>query len=164
LEKVALNKLAVLSVLLAFTQTACAEASLWDQPTPAMKSPKEMTVYRSPTCGCCEKWIAHMEKQGFNVKEIQSEDMDSVKQRLGVQAKLQSCHTAVVDGYVVEGHVPAGDVKKLLQNKPKAAGLAAPGMPTGSPGMEVGTMKPDFSVLLFDAQGKAKTFNTYSNH
>lgn len=159
-----MKRISILCLLVAFTQTACAEGGVWDKPSQPLQTHKEMTVYRSPTCGCCEKWIAHMQKQGFTVKEIQSEDMDAVKQKLGVQAKLQSCHTAVVDGYVVEGHVPAGDVKKLLKAKPQAAGLAAPGMPMGSPGMEVGDIKPDFKVLLFDKQGNAKTFNTYSNH
>ncbi len=105
-----------------------------------------------------------MKKQGFVVNEIQSEDMDSVKQQWGIPKALQSCHTAIVNGYVVEGHVPAGDVKKLLATKPKAAGLAAPGMPAASPGMEMGGIKPNFSVLIFDKQGNANTFHEYTNH
>jgi len=105
-----------------------------------------------------------MEKQGFIIKDIPSDDMEAVKQRLGISAPLQSCHTALVDGYVVEGHVPAADVKKLLKTKPQAAGLAAPGMPTGSPGMEVGNLKGNFSVILFDKQGNTDTFNEYTNH
>ena len=156
--------ISLLWTLAALAQTACAESSVWDKPTPALGSHKEMTVYRSPTCGCCEKWIAHMVKQGFTVKDIPSEDMPSVKERLGVPTALQSCHTAVVEGYVVEGHVPAGDVKRLLKTKPQASGLAAPGMPTGSPGMEVGGLKGNFSVILFDKQGNAATFSEYSNH
>lgn len=159
-----MKKIPFLCALLAFTQTACAEGGVWDRPTPPLTTPKEMTVYRSPTCGCCGKWIAHMQKQGFTVKDVQSEDMDAIKQKLGVQARLQSCHTAVVDGYVIEGHVPAGDVKKLLKTRPQAAGLAAPGMPANSPGMEMGGGRPDFQVLLFDKQGKTETFNDYSNH
>lgn len=151
-------------LLIALTQTACAENSAWDKPTPALPAPKDMTVYRSPTCGCCEKWIAHMKKQGFIIKDVPSDDMESVKQRLGISAPLQSCHTAVVDGYVVEGHVPAGDVKKLLKTKPPAAGLAAPGMPVGSPGMEIGGTRGNFSILLFDKKGNTDTFNKYSNH
>lgn len=146
------------------TQTACAEVSVWDKPTPALAGPKEMTVYRSPTCSCCEKWMDHMKTHGFTVKEIQSEEMDSVKQKLGIPKALQSCHTALVDGYVVEGHVPAEDVKKLLATKPKIAGLAAPGMPSGSPGMEMGGSKANFSVILFDKQGNTQTFHEYSNH
>jgi len=150
--------------LIALAQTACAENSVWDKPTPALASPKEVTVYRSPACGCCKKWIAHMEKQGFIIKDIPSDDMDSIKQKFGISAPLQSCHTAVVDGYAVEGHVPAGDVKKLLKTRPQAAGLTAPGMPTGSPGMEVGDLKGNFSILLFDKEGNAEKFNEYSNH
>jgi len=105
-----------------------------------------------------------MEKQGFIIKDIPSDDMDSIKQKFGISAPLQSCHTAVVDGYAVEGHVPAGDVKKLLKTRPQAAGLTAPGMPTGSPGMEVGDLKGNFSILLFDKEGNAEKFNEYSNH
>ncbi len=104
-----------------------------------------------------------MIKHGFVVNDVPSEGMDSIKEKLGVPKSLQSCHTAVVDGYVVEGHVPAGDVKKLLVTKPKAVGLAAPGMPSGSPGMEMDGSKPNFSILLFDKQGKTQTFHEYSN-
>ena len=159
-----MKTISLLWPLIALTQTACAESSVWDKPTPALAKPTEMTVYRSPTCGCCKKWIGHMEKQGFIIKDVPSDDMESVKQKLGISAPLQSCHTAVVEGYVVEGHVPAGDVKKLLKTKPQASGLAAPGMPTGSPGMEVGGLKGNFSIILFDKQGNAEKFNEYSNH
>ena len=105
-----------------------------------------------------------MQKHGFSVKEVMEEDMLAVKQRLGVPTRLQSCHTAVVDGFIVEGHVPAGDVKKLLAKKSKVFGLAAPGMPGGSPGMEVAGTKANFSVLGFDKQGNAKTFTDYSDY
>jgi hypothetical protein len=158
------QKILLPCLLAVFAQTACAEASIWDKPTPPLTGPKEMTVYRSPTCGCCEKWVAHMQKHGFTINEIQSEDMNEIKQKLGIQAPLQSCHTAVIGDYVIEGHVPAADVKKLLKTKPKAAGLAAPGMPASSPGMEMGNIKPNFSVLLFDKQGHANQFSEYSNH
>jgi hypothetical protein len=159
-----LNTIPFIFLLALLTQTACAGAGIWDSPTAALAGPTEMTVYRSPSCGCCEKWMAHMKQHGFAITEIQSEEMDSVKQKFGVPKALQSCHTALVNGYVVEGHVPAGDVKKLLATKPKAAGLAAPGMPAGSPGMEMGGSKANFSVLLFDQQGNTETFHNYSNH
>jgi len=159
-----LKKTLILCLLSALAQTACAGSSVWDKPTAALSSPKEITVYRSPTCGCCEKWIAHMQKHGFTVKDVLSEEMPSVKEKLGVPAALQSCHTALVDGYVVEGHVPASDVKKILKTKPHAAGLAAPGMPAGSPGMEMDGMKANFPVILFDKQGNADKLNEYSNH
>jgi hypothetical protein len=129
---------------------------------PAPNAALDMTVYRSPSCGCCGKWIAYMKQQGFNIKEIQTEDMDSIKRKLGVPKALESCHTAVVDHYVVEGHVPAEDVRKLLLDKPKALGLAAPGMPMGSPGMEMGGRKDKFSILLFDQQGNADKFNEHN--
>lgn len=159
-----MKKTPLLCLLSALAQTACAEGSVWDQPTPALGSPKEITVYRSPTCSCCEKWMAHMQKHGFTVKDLPSEDMPAVKQKLGVPQALQSCHTALVDGYVVEGHVPAGDVKKLLKAKTPAAGLAAPGMPVDSPGMEAGGAKGSFQVIRFDKQGNGKIFNDYSKH
>jgi len=143
-------------------QFAFAQESVWDKPTPPLDKPAEMTVYRSPTCGCCGKWIEHMKKHGFVIKDIQTADMDAVKRRLGVPKELESCHTAVVDGYVIEGHVPAGDVKKMLQTKAVVAGLAAPGMPSGSPGMEMGGRKDSFSVIAFDKNGKTQTFNQYS--
>ena len=145
-----------------FSQFSFAQESLWDKPTPPLDKPTEMTVYRSPTCGCCGKWIEHMKKHGFLIKDVQTEDMEAVKRRLGVPKELASCHTAVVEGYVIEGHVPAGDVKKLLKAKPAVAGLSAPGMPAGSPGMEMGGGKGRFSVIAFDKQGKTSKFSEYS--
>ena len=141
--------------------SAHAEESVWDKGVPAVEKPAEMTVYRSPTCGCCGKWLEHMKKHGFTVRDIKSNDMDRIKKDLGVPENLQSCHTAVVGGYAIEGHVPAADVHKLLQTKPKAAGLAVPAMPAGTPGMEMGGKKDPFAVLLFDKKGNAGTFQEY---
>ncbi len=163
-RRIHLKLIPFLFFMVLLTQTACAEISFWDKPTPALTSPTEVTVYRSPSCGCCAKWIAHMERQGFTVKEIQTEDMDSIKQQLGIPKALQSCHTAKVGGYVLEGHVPAGDVKQLLSTHPKAAGLAAPGMPANSPGMEMSGGAPNFSVLSFDKKGNTSTFHNYTTH
>lgn len=118
----------------------------------------EMTVYRSPTCGCCGKWLEHAENSGFKIKDVISSDMDQIKARYGVPEKLASCHTVVVDGYVIEGHVPAADVRKLLQTKPNVAGLAAPGMPMGSPGMEMGDRQDDYKVVSFDKDGHAEVY------
>lgn len=111
-----------------------------------------ITVYKSPTCGCCKKWIAHMEDNGFTVRAHDTHDVRSIKQQNGVGDHLASCHTALVDGYVIEGHVPADAVKKLLKDKPVAAGLAVPGMPMGSPGME-GPRKDPYNVILFNRSG-----------
>ena len=95
-----------------------------------------MVVYKSPTCGCCAKWVEHMEKAGFEVDSRDMRDMNSIKTQLGVPRRAASCHTAVVGGYIVEGHVPAEFVHQLLEEKPEIAGIAVPGMPIGSPGME----------------------------
>lgn len=117
-----------------------------------------MTVYRSPTCGCCGKWIEHVKQHQFIVKDVISDDMDAIKKQHGVPSELSSCHTAIVDGYVIEGHVPAADIRKLLQTKPNVIGLAAPGMPMGSPGMEMGGRKDDYQVVSFDKNGHYAVF------
>ncbi|MEQ9574884.1 MAG: DUF411 domain-containing protein, partial [Rhodospirillales bacterium] len=103
---------------------------------PAAAFAAEITVYKSPYCGCCGAWVTHMKDHGHDVKTVEMEDLTTIKKMTGVAEALQSCHTAVVDGYVIEGHVPAADVARLLREKPKAKGLAVPGMPVGSPGME----------------------------
>lgn len=97
-----------------------------------------VTVYKSPTCGCCENYIDYLKENGFSVKTIKQDDMDSIKKRYGV-THVASCHTALVNGYVVEGHVPVGAINKLLKEKPAIAGISVPGMPKNSPGM--GEMK-----------------------
>jgi len=121
----------------------------------------EMTVYRSPTCGCCGKWLEHVKQNGFSVKDIVTNDVQAIKNSHGVGAELASCHTAIIDGYVVEGHVPASDINKLLQTKPDIAGIAAPGMPVGSPGMEMGGKADDYDVIGFDRDGKARVFSSH---
>jgi hypothetical protein len=108
----------------------------------------DMTVYKDPNCGCCGKWVKHIEAAGHNVI---TKDMNNTKTALGVPNQLRSCHTAKVDGYVLEGHVPIADVERLLFERPEAQGLAVPGMPTGSPGMEMPGISPDsYEVILFD--------------
>lgn len=118
-----------------------------------------MVVYKDPSCGCCKLWVDHVRAAGFTVSVRDSSDVASVKTRYGVPGRLASCHTAIVGGYVVEGHVPADLVQKLLREKPKVAGLAVPGMPSGSPGMEGGP-KEAYRVLTFDAQGKTTVYAT----
>jgi len=127
----------------------------------AADEPVEITVYRSPTCGCCGKWIDHMKRNNFNVKDNIVDDMESIKAKYGVPKELASCHTAIVDGYVVEGHVPAADVMKLLKTKPKVTGLAVPGMVTGSPGMEMGGRVDPYDVMSFDKEKHFQIFNHY---
>lgn len=118
-----------------------------------------MTVYKSPTCGCCSAWIDHVRGGGFTVAVRDINDLDSVKKDLGIPAALGSCHTAVVGRYLVEGHVPADVIDKMLAERPNARGLAVPGMPTGSPGMEVPGRAPDrYDILLFTTDGKSRVF------
>lgn len=121
----------------------------------------QMTVYKSPTCGCCSKWITHMEANGFQIKAVDVLEMNIVKEKYGIKRELASCHTAVIDGYFVEGHVPALDVKRLLSEKPDVLGLSVPGMPAGSPGMEMGARVDHFSVIAIDNEGNSQVFNQY---
>jgi len=119
----------------------------------------QMTVYKSDSCGCCSKWVEHMQANGFDVKAIDVDDIDKVKRERGVPADAASCHTAVVNGYVIEGHVPADAVLKVLKEKPAIAGIAVPGMPMGSPGMEVpGGQKDAFNIVAFDKAGKTSIY------
>lgn len=128
----------------------------------AQGGPVSVTVYKSPTCGCCSQWIAHMRQNGFTVKSVDVEDIDSVKSAYGVPGPGASCHTALVKGYVLEGHVPASSVTRLLREKPKVVGLAVPGMPVGSPGMEVpGGQKEPFDVVSFDKAGKLTLYEKH---
>ncbi|MGB3612404.1 MAG: DUF411 domain-containing protein [Elainellaceae cyanobacterium] len=122
----------------------------------------ELTVFRSPTCGCCGKWIEHMEAAGFRVKDEITEDMTAVKQQYGVPANLASCHTTLVGGYVVEGHIPVTDVQRLLTEKPDIAGIAVPGMPIGSPGMESGDYVEPYTVFSFSEDGSTAAFAEHS--
>lgn len=138
--------------------------SAWDGSDQTLEKPVAITVYRSPTCGCCSKWVAHLEKHGFNVQDLVTDDMDAIKQKYRIPAQLASCHTAVADGYVFEGHVPAGDIKNLLKQKPDIAGLTVPGMPSGTPGMEMGGRKDAFGVIAFDRDGQMKIFNRYDDY
>lgn len=121
----------------------------------------EIVVYRSPSCSCCGGWIDYMKKQGFQTKVILTSDIEAVKQKYSVPDRLASCHTAVVNGYVIEGHVPVNDVKRLLQEKPNIAGISVPEMPVGTPGMEAGDRRDPFTVFSFDKNGTAKVFNKY---
>jgi len=118
-------------------------------------------VFKSPTCGCCALWVKHLEANGFATRVTDVEDISQVKAKYGVPGRLQSCHTAVVNGYVLEGHVPAADVQRLLRERPAVVGVAVPGMPVGSPGMEVGTTLQAYNVMTFDKQGKSSVFASH---
>ena len=121
-----------------------------------------ITVYKTPSCGCCHEWIAHLQQHGFEVTANNVPATAPYRSRYGVPKELASCHTGVIDGYALEGHVPATDIKRLLAERPKARGLAVPGMPVGSPGMEVeGTRRDAFDVVLFDDSGRHSVWRHY---
>jgi hypothetical protein len=124
-------------------------------------APVEMLVYKSPTCGCCSKWVDHARAAGFKVTTHDQEDLTGIKADAGVPSSLISCHTTIIAGkYVIEGHVPASTIKRLLKEQPKIVGLSAPGMPAGSPGME-GGRTDRYDVIAFDAQGKHTVFERH---
>jgi hypothetical protein len=121
----------------------------------------QLTVYKTKTCGCCGNWVQLMKTSGFDVKVEDVDDTTPYRHKYGVPENLASCHTAVVDGYAIEGHVPAADIQRLLKTRPaKAKGLAVPGMVMGSPGME-GPKSDPYAVILFDADGKTSVFQNY---
>ena len=118
-------------------------------------------VFKSPSCDCCSGWVDHLRAAGFFVKVRNVDDTAEARRRLGMPDDFGSCHTASVGGYVLEGHVPAADAKRLLALRPTAIGLAVPGMPVGSPGMEVGTRRDRYQVFLIDRQGRSSVFASY---
>ena len=156
-----------LLVLGALVAAACSNGSsqTTDSPQEAValaEAPADtMVVYKSPTCGCCNNWVDHVEENGFAVVSHDLDDQNALietKRSLGVPAGQTSCHTAVIDGYTIEGHVPADLIRKLLTERPRGVkGLAVPGMPVGSPGME-GVFKQDYDVLSFDEQGRVEVY------
>ncbi|MEC9364756.1 MAG: DUF411 domain-containing protein [Pseudomonadota bacterium] len=122
-----------------------------------------ITVYKSPNCQCCSGWVKHLRQHGFAVRIKAERDLASIRAKLGVPEQLAACHTAVVDGYLIEGHVPASDIRRLISERPKANGIAVPGMPIGSPGMEVGERHDPYEVLLFDTSGETQAFTSHGN-
>lgn len=123
-------------------------------------APMLVTVYKDPDCECCKAWVEYLRKHGYRVETKDTRDLDQVNATVGVPAKLAGCHTALVGGYVISGHVPAEDIARLLKKKPKIAGLAVPGMPAGSPGME-GPPPVHYQVIAFERSGKTSVF---ANH
>lgn len=155
---------------LRFTAAALGGATLGVFAAPSLRAQgaqgqlPTMTVYKSPSCGCCSQWVDHVKDAGFTVREVNTDNLNAVKTEMGVPARLASCHTAVVGGVLVEGHVPAADVKRLLRDKPTGVrGIAVPGMPIGSPGMEQGppSRYERYQVLAFTASGEFSVFATH---
>lgn len=138
-----------LVLMLALVETGCTQS---EGGTP------EVLVFKSPTCGCCSKWVDHMNEAGFEVKTRDVADVRPVKKKFSVPPGMGSCHTAIVEDYVVEGHVPADVVKRLLKEKPDVAGIAVPGMPIGSPGMEQGNRRDSYEILTFDEEGNTSVY------
>lgn len=132
----------------------------------AAAAPTQVQVWKEPTCGCCGDWIAHMEANGFKVF-VNLGGTNATRARLGIPKNMASCHTALVDGYAIEGHVPAREIRRLLREKPKAVGLAAPGMPIGSPGMDTpayGGKKQAYNVMLVARDGSASVYQRYEGN
>ncbi|MCC4308862.1 DUF411 domain-containing protein [Alcanivorax marinus] len=119
-----------------------------------------LEMYKSPSCGCCTAWAEHMRDNGFEVKVHETQNLQSIKEKAGLKPGMGSCHTAFIDGYAIEGHVPAEDVKRLLEERPDAHGLTVPGMPVGSPGMEMGDRRDAYDVLLYGDEG-VRVFATH---
>lgn len=151
MQKILIYLVAIASMFLIATTTEAQAANL-----------PEATVYRDPACTCCGGWIDHLKAKGFPVKNVPTADMMTFKQEHGVTDELASCHTAIINGYVVEGHVPSDDIKRLLAQKPDIKGIAVPGMPVGTPGMEMGNKKDSFAVVAFDKQGQTNVFKQYT--
>ena len=126
------------------------------------QSAPAVAVFKTATCGCCAKWVEHLRSNGFAPTATNVDDIDAVKSKHNVPKPLHSCHTAVVGGYVIEGHVPAADIKRLLKERPAIVGLAVPGMPAGSPGME-GPPPQKYDVVSFDKQGTTRVYATHGN-
>jgi len=145
-----------------FSRTASATTTLAGAasgiPVEPLSALPNVTVYKSATCECCKDWITYMQKSGFVVKSIDMNDLRPVKSASGVPAAMESCHTALIGSYVVEGHVPADLIKKMLDEKPAIIGLAVPGMVVGSPGMEQGSAKQPYNVMAFAKGGKTSVY------
>jgi hypothetical protein len=149
-------KIAAVAALLALSAAACNAVD--EQPPIAAI----VDVYKDPTCGCCSQWVEHLEAAGFTTRVTDSDAMAALKDTHGVPSAARSCHTALVGGYVVEGHVPAADIQKILRERPAIAGLAVPGMPIGSPGMEVpGMAAQPFDTLSFTKDGSMQVFASH---
>jgi len=154
------RSLKTLASIAAFSAIALTTAAVRVSTHESTAKKPTITVYKDPNCGCCKNWIQYLVKHGYKVDAKDTPDMHLVKQTLGVPAKLASCHTAVVNGYLIEGHVSAEDIDRLLTQKPKIAGLAVPGMPASSPGMDA-PRTSGYQVMAFDKTGKTSVYSTH---
>jgi hypothetical protein len=144
--------------ILTFSVALAWSATVWTAAQTRAAKP-QLTVYKSSTCGCCSNWVEYMRSNGFDVKTFDVDDIDTVKQEHGVPASAASCHTALVNGYLVEGHVPADAVLKMLRDRPAISGIAVPGMPIGAPGMEMPNGQKDpYTIVSFDKSGRTAVY------
>lgn len=154
----------IIAVAVVFASTVFAAGDgRWDIAREEHHGSRAITVYRDASCGCCSKWIDHLDRHGFNVKDRVVDNLGSIKYQNRVPANMASCHTAVIDGYVIEGHVPADDIKRIIRDRPDIAGLSVPRMPVGTPGMEMGGRWDPFDVYHFTSDGEAGVFRSYPN-
>lgn len=151
----------VFAFLMMLSLPLAAQDSQWDKTDEALQQPTEIKVYRSPNCQCCHRWIEHLKKHNFSVIDEVTHNLEAVNERAAIPPVMHSCHTAVVNGYLIEGHVPADDIKRLLKEKPDVMGLSVPRMPVGTPGMEMGPRKDNFTVVSFDKDNQFRIFNRY---
>jgi hypothetical protein len=148
----------VLRTVAVLVVAALSSASAPSSPSSSRFSPPSITVFKDPNCGCCKAWIEHLRAHAFTVTAKDTSDISAPKRTGRVPEQHYSCHTAFVNGYVIEGHVPAADIQRLLDEKPKIAGIAVGGMPIGSPGMEVGNRKDKYDVIAFNRDGTTRVF------
>lgn len=155
-----MKQMALMGLVMLLWLTGCAAAN--NPSTNTNTSKPVITVYKSPTCGCCGGWIAYMASNGYSVMTEDINDVTAIKEQYQIPLELYSCHTATVDGYVLEGHVPVDAIERLLQERPDVVGIAVPGMPSGSPGMEVagGKVEP-YDVLTFNQAGQTAVYERY---
>ncbi len=154
------HRVRTVALATAFMALALTTAAAPKSPSVATSKKPTITVYKDPSCGCCKNWIEHLVKHGYRVDAKDTPHVEEIKRTLGVPGAIRACHTAIVNGYLIEGHVPAQDIDRLLAQKPRIAGLAVPGMPMGSPGME-GAATQRYHVLTFDKSGKTTVFASH---
>lgn len=154
------NKIVVALSVMAISFSVDAK-NMWDDSKQTLAKPVDIVVYRNRSCNCCGKWISHLQKHNFKVKDIVHQNVDVIKKQLHIPASMASCHTAVVNGYWVEGHVPAGDIKTMLLTQPNIKGIAVPNMPVGTPGMEMSGRIDPFNVIALDKLGNKKLYKSY---
>lgn len=152
-----MKRIYFLGLLVAVLLTACSGGEVDQQGSSSV-----VTIYKSPTWGCCGDWSDYLEGNGFTVEEIETETLDAIKDQYNVPQELESCHTAIVDGYVIEGHVPVTEIQRLLSDRPQVLGIAVAGMPVGSPGMEIDGFDTEaYDVVTFDQSGDIEIYANY---